>query len=90
LVLHRLPVTWKLPEQVSGELTGKARLRVESIDGKVRTHGEGTGEIERPLVVGIPFPRPVPLEMYTQDDRLRFRLRQGGFVGLTLGNALGP
>ena len=77
--VQKLPRTWGLPVQfaervLSGRLFGKADLRLEVLDGKAKTNGEGQGEIRETRLAGIPVSRPVKLTLQADGKRFHFKI----------------
>jgi hypothetical protein len=72
--LHLLPHSWRLPAAVNGELSGRAKLHVSVTATATQTSGEGQGTISGVQVLGLPFPRTVPLRMYTENHQIHFGL----------------
>src|SRR5262249_5725916 len=70
--LRDLPACWDLPREVTGNLTGRAKLEV--VLGE-RTTGSGGGEggIENARVAGFPPGEPIRLRLVTDGGGVKFR-----------------
>jgi hypothetical protein len=72
LDLVRLPKKWRIPSQLEGRLTGHAELLVLIRDGRVRTSGEGQGEITEARVMGFKSRKPIRLRLYSAGNGFQF------------------
>jgi hypothetical protein len=72
LDLVRLPKKWKIPSQLEGRLAGHAELLVQIFGGRVRTSGEGQGEITQARVMGFKSSKPIRLRLFSAGDGFQF------------------
>ena len=54
LALTKLPSSWDLPREITGNLDGKAHLQLIIENGQVHTSGEGSGVVANAHVAGFP------------------------------------
>jgi translocation and assembly module TamB len=71
LDLVKLPASWGLPRQITGNLSGKARLQLTVEDGRVHTNGEGNAVITEAKLAGDPA-RPIELKLHPAGKGFRF------------------
>jgi len=62
LNLVKLPATWGLPRQITGNLSGTARLVVTVAKGQVHTSGEGDAVVTEAKLAGNPA-KPIQLKL---------------------------
>ncbi|MHB1424419.1 MAG: hypothetical protein ACYC3I_14705 [Gemmataceae bacterium] len=75
VVLHDLPPSWKVPQNINGKLTGSANVILTLKQGKVETAGSGDGVIRDASWSGIPM-EPVRLTMHPEGGRFRFHQQE--------------
>src|SRR5206468_928493 len=64
LDVSRLPRSWELPSQITGNLSGKADLVVTVKGGRVHTSGSGQGTIGEARLAGFPA-EPIQLRLHS-------------------------
>jgi hypothetical protein len=73
LSLSKLPGHWHLPSRISGRLSGNADLLVTLLGGgKVRTSGDGQGQIDDARLGRVPVRRPIVLRLHSDGGRFHF------------------
>jgi hypothetical protein len=87
LALGELPATWELPRQIDGKVTGRATLDVAVHADRVETRGSGSGRIDEARLAGFRTGDAIPLELYTDGGRIRFRPRLPLWQSLMSGGA---
>src|SRR5262249_55821343 len=80
VLLHDLPRSWKVPNNIDGKLTGSADLIVTINRGKVQTSGSGEGVIRDARWGGFSINKPIRLAL--RSDKGRFRFHQPEPAGL--------
>ncbi len=95
LSLLQLPRRWGLPQQISGYLSGQAKLVLTMANGHVQTDGEGRAVIKDAVVAGNPA-EPIELTLRPSGEGFQFTSpstshsvpRSDILVGLVLLNTL--
>jgi translocation and assembly module TamB len=72
VVLHDLPPTWNMPNDIDGKLTGSADLVVTITNGKIEAAGSGEGLVREAAWGGFPIDKPIRLTLHSEKGRLRF------------------
>jgi hypothetical protein len=72
LKLTELPPSWKLPRQIDGKVTGKAKLDVLVHEDRTETIGTGKGRVEDATLIGFPTREPIQLELHADRNGIRF------------------
>jgi hypothetical protein len=84
LDVQRLPKSWKFPPNITGRLSGDAKLHVAVTETEVRTSGTGEGVIADARVAGMPTKEPIRLRLHAEGPGFRFATPPAGEGGAAL------